>query len=763
MKRPVPLFHSLVILALIIAGWSASAHAQPAGTISINSGAAYTGTTAVTLNLTSTDPSGWVRFSNDNIRWTGLQTFATSIAWTLPSGDGTKTVYAQFRDTAGNYSSVVSDSIILDTTAPTGTIAINGGAAYTGTTAVTLNLTATDNSNMVGGWMRFSNDNVNWTFWAAYSPTVAWSLASANGTKTVYAQFSDAAGNFSSVVSDSIILDTTPPTGTIAINGGAAYTGTTAVTLNLTATDNASGVNKVLLSNDGVNYTEQAYVDTVAWILSSGDGTKTVYARFKDAVGNLSGEVSDTIVLDSPPTGTITINGGAAYTNTTAVTLSLTATNAVKVLLSNDGWNYTESAYADTKAWVLSSGDGTKTVYAKFKSASGNVSSDVSDTIILDSTLPTGTITINGGAAYTNTTAVTLSLTATNAVKVLLSNDGWNYTESAYADTKAWVLSSNDGTKTVYAKFKNAVGNYSSVVSDSIILDTTAPTGTIAINGGAAYTGSTSVTLNLSATDTGSGVTNMWLGNDGDYYQGPYTYSTTYNWTLPAGDGPKKVWAKFADAAGNQSFQYSATITLDTLPPASCFILIEGGKAYTNSTGVTLTLGASDASPILMRFSNDNIRWTGWQNYTTNMAWALPSGDGTKTVYAEFKDIAENVAPTVNAAILLDTIPPTNGALTATPGTSQVNLSWSGFSDTNSGIEKYLLLYSTSGYPGIGIGTLIYQGTSTSFPHTTLGPGNNHYYRVYAVDRAGNNCTGATAYVNLKGKAVIPPLQLLLE
>ena len=42
--------------------------------------------------------------------------------------------------------------------------------------------------------------------------------------------------------------------------------------------------------------------------------------------------------------------------------------------------------YATSKAWTLTSGDGAKTVYAKFKDASENVSSTVSDTITVSGT-----------------------------------------------------------------------------------------------------------------------------------------------------------------------------------------------------------------------------------------------------------------------------------------------------------------------------------------------------------------------------------------
>ncbi len=42
-------------------------------------------------------------------------TYATSQAWTLLSGDGTKTVYAQFSDNAGNVTTTnISATIILD-------------------------------------------------------------------------------------------------------------------------------------------------------------------------------------------------------------------------------------------------------------------------------------------------------------------------------------------------------------------------------------------------------------------------------------------------------------------------------------------------------------------------------------------------------------------------------------------------------------------------------------------------------------------------
>lgn len=92
----------------------------------INGGAVATNSTSVTLTLSATDPSGvaQMRFSNDNgATWSSPETYSTSRpSWTLPSGDGLKTVQAKFSDTLGNWSDPVSDSIILDTATPSVTI-----------------------------------------------------------------------------------------------------------------------------------------------------------------------------------------------------------------------------------------------------------------------------------------------------------------------------------------------------------------------------------------------------------------------------------------------------------------------------------------------------------------------------------------------------------------------------------------------------------------------------------------------------------------
>ena len=88
----------------------------PTGSISINNGKSFTKVADVTLNLSCIDDTVFcdVRISDDGTFDTEpWQRYSPAMAWTLPSGVGNETVYAKFRDYAGNESETVSDSILL--------------------------------------------------------------------------------------------------------------------------------------------------------------------------------------------------------------------------------------------------------------------------------------------------------------------------------------------------------------------------------------------------------------------------------------------------------------------------------------------------------------------------------------------------------------------------------------------------------------------------------------------------------------------------
>ena len=113
----------------------------------------------------------------------------------------------------------------------------------------------------------------------------------------------------------SVVCDSAPPSGTIAINHGASWTTSLGVTLTLNSSDPVSGVTQMRFSNDGTAWSPwESYTTTKAWILATGnDGTRHVYTQFKDGAGNrnVGLGIAAAIIYDiSPPTALLTLASG---------------------------------------------------------------------------------------------------------------------------------------------------------------------------------------------------------------------------------------------------------------------------------------------------------------------------------------------------------------------------------------------------------------------------------------------------------------------
>lgn len=98
-------------------------------------------------------------------------------------------------------------------------------------------------------------------------------------------------------------MDTNAPMGTVLINGGALQTQTNVLTLTLTATDSGASPESFRLSNDGINFAAWTSLTNLTnhaapWPVNALDGTKTVYAQFRDSAGNVSTNFTDTITME---------------------------------------------------------------------------------------------------------------------------------------------------------------------------------------------------------------------------------------------------------------------------------------------------------------------------------------------------------------------------------------------------------------------------------------------------------------------------------
>ena len=593
----------------------------PTGSITVNAGAPYATSTASTLTLSATDAVAGLddmRFSNDGTTWSAWETYATTKAWTLATGDGTKTVRAQFRDLNGNISTTYSDTIVLDTINPTGSISIAGGATYATAPAVTLNLTYADTGS--GPYhMQFSNDGTNFSTYEAVAPTKAWTLATGDGTKTVTYRVKDNAGR-TATFSDTIVLDTVNPTGSISIAGGGAWSTSTGVTLNVSASDATSGVATTQASNDNVTYTSVSGT-TPAWTLTSTNGTKTVWYRVTDAAGR-STTVSDTIGLDTVnPTATITINNGASTTASANVSLNVTSGDATSgvatTTASNDNVTFTPVT-GSTPAWTLTGGNGTKTVWYRVTDSSGR-STTASDTITLntDTTAPNppsvpdlDALSDSGTSPtddITNDTTPTFTGTAEADSAVNLFSDGVVKGSATADGSGAWTVTTpalTDGTHSITATATDASNNTSAPsVALAVTIDTVAPAAPStpdldpASDTGGSNTDdrTTDDTPTLTGTAEGNTLVTLLDGSTSlggtTAIGGVWSISTSY-----LADGPYSLTAVAADAAGNASPASAALVV--TIVPAEVGLLwpTPDGLLFEEETLAAETIGDPVAS-----------------------------------------------------------------------------------------------------------------------------------------------------------------------
>jgi hypothetical protein len=275
------------------------------------------------------------------------------------------------------------------------------------------------------------------------------------------------------VVSDAIVLSV-PAVTSFKINAGAASTTNPVVKLNNVATNSPTHYKASELSDFSDVPAWLPYSTAPSFTLSAYKGTKTVYFKVQNSLGE-SPVVSDTISTLAPAVTTFDINSGGASTTNPVVKLNNVATNLPTQYMASEDSGFVGAIwqkYSTAPSFALSSGIGTKTVYFKARN-SVDESPVVTDEILVDGPAPLVTsFTINAGAASTANGTVTLNNTATNAPTHYMASEDSGFSGASwqiYSATPKFTLSAGSGTKRVYFKTQNIFGK-SSVVSDAIFL-----------------------------------------------------------------------------------------------------------------------------------------------------------------------------------------------------------------------------------------------------------------------------------------------------
>ena len=201
---------------------------------------------------------------------------------------------------AGGRSTEVSRSLQVDNTPPTGTLTIEEGLDFTSQPTVTLTLMAEDEWSGVEE-MGFTQDGAEqFTPWEEFASLKEWTLSPEEGVKTVGVRFRDGAGNDSSVYTDTIVLDLTPPGGWSEFQAWSQFQALVKVSDALSGLDKESA--EYSLSADGESWGE--WQPTLAggegFITARGSlGQGWIRFRIKDLAGNEG--VSPAYLLSGAP------------------------------------------------------------------------------------------------------------------------------------------------------------------------------------------------------------------------------------------------------------------------------------------------------------------------------------------------------------------------------------------------------------------------------------------------------------------------------
>jgi hypothetical protein len=424
-------------------------HSPPTeGSLIINEHSSITNSRTVNLNISAQDSGSGVNkifLSEDDITYTlvsevePINLYGATIPYNITSlEDGIKTIYVMVSDAVGN-SATFSNQITLDTEAPIGAISISNpdliikdNRKYISSNSITLNLSATDIYSAVTT-MQFSDDGIAYQPKVPYNTYTTYTLPGGEGLKTVYVKFSDALGNetIGSTIFDSVILDTSPPSGGIVkidnsntnityINeeDNKIFTRDHNLILTLEADDrNGIGVASMSFSNDGINYSEwEAYTITKTWTIdpAGNDGPRTIHMGVRDQFGHEAFTRTEVILDRTPATGSITVTAANGRTlnmenpaNSLNIKLQVNSQDNLGPDGSNSGvkgiylWNGanatrpTDAVYKSLNEiaapvdWTLDEGpDGIRTINMQVIDNTINISETIQVTVTLDRTAP---------------------------------------------------------------------------------------------------------------------------------------------------------------------------------------------------------------------------------------------------------------------------------------------------------------------------------------------------------------------------------------
>lgn len=368
-----------------------------------------------------------------------------------------------------------------------------------------------------------------------------------------------------------------------------------------------------------------------------GDGLKNLYAKGRDAVGNISDCILvSSITLDQTPP---VVTGLSDDTIVTA--LKSWSWSCVDANPGCEVRHQISSAVALAPVGIFGltmtasqSGDGLYFVNVQAKDQAGNLSALVSVQATLSSSLPS--LEIENGAVYHGSSLANLNpLNSGSFDEVEVSNTVGCASPTAYptSSTVAWTLLPGQGVRTIFYRFKDTVaGVQTACYQASITVDTAAPSVSLSSAVGAVFNSSSfSVSALFSEDVTGFSAADVNVVNGS--VSAVTGSASAYSFVVtPAGQGLVSVnilAASVQDVAGNGNTA-SAVLsrTYDTVVPVAT-LSYSGGSVISSAITVALDFSESITGFTLTDLNVTNGSVTGLSGSGASYTFTLtPTSQG---------------------------------------------------------------------------------------------------------------------------------------
>ncbi|QSQ27964.1 OmpA family protein [Pyxidicoccus parkwayensis] len=584
----------------------------------------------------------------------GTVTANASGNWSFPSpvalAQGPHSVVATSTDAAGNVSQPSNtNAFIVDTVRPDapvierpadGATVATRRPTYEGTSEPNAQVTVTVDGRVVGTVT--ADGDGHWSIVETTDLT--------DGSHTVDATATDAAGNISEATSHDFLVDTSGPD-TLIVSGPPSRTNATSATFDF---DQVNGGVRYECSLDGAAFT--ACTDPVTFT-GLAEGNHTLAVRAVNALGTADASPAThawTVDLTAPTLPTIDSPSNGATVGTATPTITGTGEPGSSIYLDLDGATYGPIPVNAQGDWTFTVpvplAEGPYTVTATSVDAAGNTAGPVTSTFIVDLLGP-DTLIVSGPPALTNTTSATFDFDQTGGgVSYQCSLDGASYVPCTDPVTFSGLA---DGEHVLLVRAVDAVGNVDpSPAEHRWTVDTTAPD-TLIDSGPALVTNATTATFDFEASEPGS---TFECSIDGATFV-PCTDPDTF---AGFAEGEHTLEVRAVDAAGNvdptpATYTWTVDLTAPVVPtivtPPNGAVLDSGVVTITGTadgaTSVTLTLGGTTYGPIPVDSSGN---WT----FTPPVTLA----DGPYTISVVAVDNVGNTSGPATSTFTVDTSAP---------------------------------------------------------------------------------------------------------